>query len=235
MVIYTNLIIVVYWNIGPYVTSERDGRPPVRVRKAYALTRYLHKTGTVLAKSNRLSSRGGVGLFKRKCSLSRHKQHVNITGGRAGGLLYRALALVQLQMMECRLVGQQQRYLGRPVVVTVVVVVPAQGHGPDLRRRRRIVRRRLMVVLLLRVLTVDLHVLRLLRAAVEPVVSGGLLIVLVEQQVRRRCRAHEFGIGDAGRRRPDGVRDPVDGLLGRHCRRRWHQSAGLRQTTDQTR
>lgn len=131
------------------------------------------------------------------------------------GQLYRALALM-VMVLE-RLCGQQQRYLGRPVLlpVTVVmvmvvvgVVVPAQGHRAHV--CRRIVRTR-------RVLVVDRRVLdrRLLRYAQSypvggPVVHGRhgrqLLEVLVEQQLRRRRRTHEFRVRRGGRRRPAGVR-----------------------------
>jgi len=167
--------------------------------------------------------------------------------------LYRALALVKLMVvLEPRLGGQQQRYLGGSVLtVFVVVVVPAEGHGTGLRDLLVLRRRQGMMVqmvVLVRVagelvLVVDLHVLHVLWAAavVSEVVQCGdglllvllqllLLIVLVEQQLRRRRwrrGAHQIWVHDAGHgRTADDVRR-VDLLLWGHGRRWWHESASL--------
>jgi hypothetical protein len=112
-----------------------------------------------------------------------------------GVCLYRALALVELMVvLEPGLGGQQQRYLGRPVLllvvtVFVVVVVPAKGHGTGLRDRLVVRWRQGMVVQMVvlvwvagkLVLVVDLHVLHVLRptAVVPEVVQCGSGLLLL--------------------------------------------------------
>jgi len=141
-----------------------------------------------------------------------------------------------------RLSRQQQRYLGRPVlvrlsvvmVVVTMVMVPAYGHRAHV--RRRIVRSR-------RVLVVDLHVLDRLRAAAATADAvrsmvvvvmmqygpGQLLLeMLVEQKLRWRRRAHQFrvrGRGVAGRRRSARVRRRRVKLLLLLLLRRWRNQS----------